>query len=94
MGAEQARRARAHRAAALLDVQERRTSVATALYDTPGPLYGVDAYVLVLHCPGIGRTKARRVFEETGIWPHTRLCHLTTDQRRALKEVLTREGRP
>lgn len=47
-----------------------------------------DLWEVLLRTPRLGRKGARRLCEESGVWPHTPMQELTLQNRRSLVERL------
>jgi hypothetical protein len=83
-----ARLRRSQRATALAALETGQADIAQALRSVPAALSTTDLWVLLLACPGIGRTKARIVCERARVFPNTPLGQLSAQQRHAVIDCL------
>lgn len=80
----EARAARAAKALALASLEESKRTLEEVLRRVPPALRGCDLWYVLLACPNLGRTGARRMCEDAHVWPHIRMGELTRAQRTAL----------
>lgn len=85
---DRGRAVRAQRARTLHELRTGALSAAQAVSEPPTALLNADLYQVLLSCKGLGRSRLRRVFEKTDVWPHKLMRELNERERSLLANEL------